>query len=236
MQITRPINKTVSSEAEIYSSLLPLQGANIIELGCGSGVTARAIVKDFSPTSYVACEVDRHQHDENVSALDHSGIDFIFAGAESIPFEDSSFDVLLMFKSLHHVPVEKMGQAMAEMHRILKPGGTAYVSEPLYSGEFNDLIKIFHDEKDVREAAFEAEKKAVENGLFQLSSQQFFYLSREFKDFQDFENKLVKVTHTSHEIDDATYKEIKSKYYSNADKKGSAKFYAPMRVDLLTKI
>lgn len=86
--------------------------------------------------------------------MDNSGIDFIFAGAESIPFEDFSFDVLLMFKSLHHVPIEKMGIAMAEIYRILKPGGIAYVSEHLYSGEFNELVKIFHDEKEVREADF----------------------------------------------------------------------------------
>lgn len=236
MQIIRPIDKTVWSESEIYSNLLSLKGADIIELGCGSGITARAIVKDFSTGSYVACEVDQHQHDRNVSALDHSGIDFIFAGAESIPFEDSSFDVLFMFKSLHHVPTEKLGLAMAEIHRTLKPGGTAYISEPLFSGEFNDLIRIFHDEKEVREAAFEAEKEAIKSGLFQLSSQQFFYVPREFSDFQDFENKLLKVTHTSHVINDITYEEIKSKYFSNADKNGYAKFYAPMRVDLLKKI
>jgi len=236
MQIIKPIDKTVSSESEIYSSLLSLKGANIIELGCGSGVTARSIVKDFSTDSYIACEVDKHQHDKNVSSVDHSGIDFIYAGAESIPFEGSSFNVLLMFKSLHHVPTEKMGLAMAEIHRVLKLGGAAYISEPLYSGEFNDLVKIFHDEKEVREAAFKAEKKAVEDGLFQLSSQHFFNVPREFAAFQDFEDKLINNTHTSHVLDDITYEKIKSRYFSKADNNGFARFYAPMRVDLLKKI
>ena len=76
----------------------------------------------------------------------------------------------------------------------------------------------------------------VEDGLFQLSSQHFFNVPREFAAFQDFEDKLINNTHTSHVLDDITYEKIKSRYFSKADNNGFARFYAPMRVDLLKKI
>lgn len=61
-------------------------------------------------------------------------------------------------------------------------------------------------------------------------------MPREFTGFQDFENRLLKVTHTFHVIDDATFKEIRSKHYSNADNNGVARFYAPMRADVLARV
>ena len=36
---------------------------------------------------------------------------------------------------------------------VLKPDGVAYISEPIYAGAFNDILKMFHDEREVRQAA-----------------------------------------------------------------------------------
>jgi 2-methylisocitrate lyase-like PEP mutase family enzyme len=66
-----------------------------------------------------------------------------------------------MFKSLHHVPVPLMDQALAEIRRVLKPGGLAYISEPVFAGEFNEVLRLFHDESIVRREAFSAIERAV---------------------------------------------------------------------------
>ena len=42
---------------------------------------------------------------------------FGLAGAEDIPLGDESVDVVFMFKSLHHVPVDLMDQSMREIRR-----------------------------------------------------------------------------------------------------------------------
>lgn len=59
-------------------------------------------------------------------------------------------------KSLYPVPMEDRG--LLGVHRVLKPGGLAYISEPVYAGGFNDIMRIFHNEKSVREAAFEGDR------------------------------------------------------------------------------
>jgi ubiquinone/menaquinone biosynthesis C-methylase UbiE len=47
------------------------------------------------------------------------------ADAESLPFPDASFDVVYSYGVLHHSP--NTARAVSEVHRVLKPGGTALV-------------------------------------------------------------------------------------------------------------
>ena len=46
-----------------------------------------------------------------------------------------------------------MAQALGEVARVLRPGGHLYVSEPVYGGAFNEVIRVFNDEGVVRAAA-----------------------------------------------------------------------------------
>ena len=41
-------------------------------------------------------------------------------GAEAIPLPDNSVDIVMMFKSLHHVPGALLGDAMREIRAILR--------------------------------------------------------------------------------------------------------------------
>jgi SAM-dependent methyltransferase len=66
-----------------------------------------------------------------------------------------------MLKSLHHVPIPLMDRALAEVARVLRPGGHLYVSEPVYEGPFNDIVRLFNDEAVVRAAA----QRAVDAAL-----------------------------------------------------------------------
>ena len=232
MLISDPEAELVVNEGEILDQLLQLQGATVLELGCGKAEKTRIVAQRAA--SVLALEVDQKQLAKNLLVTDLPNVRFAHGGAEEIPAPDANFDIVLMFKSLHHVPVELMDRAFSEIRRVLKPGGTAYISEPVYAGEFNEVLKLFHDERAVREAAFAAEKRAVASGQLELAGQEFFLQPMHFADFAQFEEQVLKVTHTEHRLSDETYEKVRTRFngYMTAD---GADFRMPIRVDLLVR-
>jgi len=235
MQIAQhPITRTCD-EAEIYNTLFDFTNKHILELGCGAAALTR-LIAEANPSCHIdALEVDKIQHAKNLQITDLPNVTFNEGGAQQIPAADQRYDIVFMFKSLHHVPLDQMDQALLEIKRVLKPGGMAYISEPIYAGDFNDMMSIFHDEKTVREHAFAAVKRAVDNQQFTLKDEIFFNAERKFASFAQFEARIIGVTFVEHHLDEATLKRIKQKYDNSAKPDGSARYETPMRVDVLVK-
>lgn len=234
MEIERENVTRVCSDTDVYAGLLDLTQANIVELGCGAAQHARAIAARYPACRVTAYEVDRIQLEHNRSVEQPHNIAFRYGGAEAIDCADASVDVVLMFKSLHHVPADLLEQALKEIARILRPGGHAYFSEPVFAGAFNDIIRLFHDEQRVREAAFAALQGAVNSGLFELVDEVFFLAPTTFNSFADFEQRIIAATHTEHHLDVQTRCEVEQRFARHLGADG-ALFHAPMRVDLLRK-
>ena len=190
-------------ESDIYNQLLSLDDKHILELGCGSADITRNIATAGKGRKITALEVDEIAHQKNLQITDLPNVSFGLSGAQDIPLDDESFDVVFMFKSLHHVPLELMDQSLLEVRRVLKPGGFAYISEPIFAGEFNEILRLFHDEQKVREAAFQAVKRAVDDGLFILAEQVFFNTPMKYQSFAEFENNVINATHSDHSLDNA---------------------------------
>jgi ubiquinone/menaquinone biosynthesis C-methylase UbiE len=203
-------------------------------LGCGKAEKTRAIALGGQVASVVAFEVDEIQHAKLLQIGDLPNTSFRLGGAEAIPMDDASVDIALMFKSLHHVPVNQMDQALAEIRRVLKRGGLVYVSEPVYAGDFNEILRLFHDEKAVREAAFAAVRHAVYSGTFELVSQTFFNTPAQFRDFEQFEDQVLKVTHTHHQRSPEVHEAVRTEFMRHMTPRG-VEFQHPIRVDLLRK-
>ncbi len=234
MRIQDTSENAVIKEAEVYNRLLPLHGAHIIELGCGSAAHTRAIAETGLPATILACEVDTIQHQKNLAITDLPTVTFTHAGAQAIPAEEASADIVMMFKSLHHVPLEAMDSAMQEIRRVLRPGGLAYISEPVFAGDFNEVLRLFHDEKSVREAAFSTVCKAVGQGVFEIVGQHFFNTPNNFESFVDFERRVISVTHTDHQLSLEKLRVVREKFEGFMGPEG-ARFVMPIRVDLLRR-
>lgn len=234
MQIEKKINTESCDEAEIYNSLFDLSDKYILELGCGSATITRAIAEANPGCRIDALEIDEIQHNKNLLIDDLPNVSFRLAVAQDIPAEDGRYDIVFMFKSLHHVPPELMETALQEIQRVLKPGGKAYISEPVYDGDFNDLIKLFHDEKAVREAAFASIKKAVEGGIFSLKDEMFFNTEVCFADFAEFEQRVIGASFAEHRLDAGLLQQVRATFALNQTRDG-ARFTVPVRVDLLVK-
>ena len=235
MKINDPDAYHTSEEQDVIDSLLELRDARVLELGCGSAWMTRLLAERFAPEHIVATEVDRIQHDKNLALADElPNVSFRFGGAETIDDPDDTYDTVFMFKSLHHVPGELMGRALQEIHRVLKPGGLAYFSEPVYWGPFNELLRHIHDEKLVREAAFEALRCAVDEGLFELRAEVFFQVPGTYETWEIFDDRFLKVTHTELDMDAERYAKVRGLFYRHLTPTG-AHFLKPHRVDLLRK-
>jgi len=221
-------------EPDVYNRLLSLDNKHILELGCGSAEITRSIATCGVGRRITALEVDEIAHQKNLQLADLPNVTFGLSGAQQIPLEDESVDVVFMFKSLHHVPIDLMEASIHEIRRVLKPGGLAYISEPVFAGDFNEILRLFHDEETVREAAFNVLKKAVDDGVFELVEETFFNSPGKFASFSEFENDTIKATHASHQLDEGLYAQVKLRFEQHIGDDG-AHFLMPIRVDLLRR-
>ena len=234
MQLRGPTDPVEQAESSIYESLLPLAHARILELGCGRAEATRAIALRHPDARITAMEVDHVQHAINLATRDLPNVDYVEGAAQAIPALNASFDIVLMFKSLHHVPGDLLDRALDEIRRVLVPGGLAYVSEPVFAGAYNDVVRIFHDEERVRLAAFEALQRAVASRQFELVCERFFAAPVKFDSFAEFERRVIGVTHTQHRLTPAQLDATHAAFARHAGVDG-ARFRQPMRVDLLRK-
>ncbi|MDX1811947.1 MAG: class I SAM-dependent methyltransferase [Gammaproteobacteria bacterium] len=219
-------------EPEIFNELIALDDKHVLELGCGRADLTRTIASNGAGRKVTAYEIDEIQHGKNLEITDLPNVTFKHGAAESIAEEDNSADVAFMFKSLHHVPLDAMDAAFDEIQRVLKASGKLYVSEPIFAGEFNEILRMFHNEESVRAAAFEAEKRAISSGKFKLAKQVFFNAPMHFPDFEAFEKLVLGVTHTDFNLTDELFEEVKQKFLPHLGDEG-AHFRMPIRVDLL---
>jgi len=225
----------VDDELDLLASMVPLPGAQLIELGCGAARFAAGLVERFAGAHITCLEVDERQMAKNLAAPVTPGLTFVNAGAQAIPFGGARFDGALMLKSLHHVPMPLMAQALAEVARVLKTGGWLYVSEPVYAGPLNEIMRLFNDEGVVRAAAQQALDAALKSGVWQEAAECQFEMPVFFADFATFEQRMMRPTYANHQIDDALHTAIRQRFESHLGPHGLA-LTRPMHVRLLRKV
>lgn len=107
------------------------EGGDLLELGCGHGFYARRLAGTFGGLRVIG--VDRSEKllaRANVltAATRLKNCSFLNADARALPMADGSFDAVVVSRLFTILP--EHGQVLAEMHRVLKPGGRCFVAEP----------------------------------------------------------------------------------------------------------
>jgi len=225
---------TVDDAAEFMARHLPLRGARVVELGCGKADLARRLLQSHGVAQVTAFEVDERQHAANLAAPPVQGLRFAAGGAQDTGLPSACCDGVMMLKSLHHVPVPLLDDAIDEVARILKPGGWFYVSEPVYAGEFNDIVKLFHDEGAVRAAAYAALERARARGRLAWEREIVFDTPLQFRDFDDFVDRIVRVTHTDMRFEGEVARATRELFERHMTPAG-ARFVRQMRINILRK-
>ncbi|MDP9475006.1 MAG: class I SAM-dependent methyltransferase [Actinomycetota bacterium] len=181
--------ETDATTSIIVAAFAPLAGKRILDVGCGAGILARSL-------SALGARVSGVDPNAKALALARGAVPagtFHRAGAESLPFADGTFDGVVFLNSLHHVPKPAMSLALEEAARVVVPAGPIVVVEPLAEGSFFSALRPVEDETDVRTAAQEVLRRALEGGAFE-QIRRVDYLRRErFEGLDEFLARIVAV-------------------------------------------
>lgn len=113
---------TLVAQAEIAA------GLRVLEIGCGTGNVTTRVKRAEPGADVVGTDPDplalaRAQR----KARGMTGIRFERAYAQELPFADGEFDRVLSSMMLHHLDEDVKAGAVAEVHRVLRPGGRLHV-------------------------------------------------------------------------------------------------------------
>jgi ubiquinone/menaquinone biosynthesis C-methylase UbiE len=114
----------------------------LLDVGTGTGLFASEMSKHCTVTG-----VDDHEEAINL-ARRRAGPTFVQAPCNALPFPEGSLDVCTALDVLEHLP-DDLG-ALAEMNRVLKPGGIAVVTVPAFMLLWSEWDVVLHHQRRYR--------------------------------------------------------------------------------------
>ena len=142
-----PSPESRRAQAEKIRNLLvrysrrPLTTLNCLDIGCFSGL----MTAELAPLFRATCGVDYDWHGlRDARPNPGHGLDFVRADAMRLPFRDAAFQLVLCTHTHEHVPDDRL--LFREMHRVLEPGGLAFLSAPnwLFPIEPHYFVPFLH--------------------------------------------------------------------------------------------
>lgn len=141
-------------------------GRRVLEIGCGAG----GMMGPLQRYGEVAgLDIDH----EYVAYCKARGFANVLCGSGyDLPFADATFDLVCLFDTLEHIPDEQ--RALREVRRVLRPGGSVFVSAPAYQWLWSQNDKTAHHcrrytagrlRRVLREAGFAPRKVSYFNTL-----------------------------------------------------------------------
>lgn len=107
------------SQFVIHSKVL-----DILDLGCGAGHVSYLLAERFATSRVIACDLSVEMLDSvraEATKRQLQNLTTQLGRAESLPFQDQSFDIVVSRYSAHHWP--DVQQALKEIQRVLRPKG-----------------------------------------------------------------------------------------------------------------
>jgi ubiquinone/menaquinone biosynthesis C-methylase UbiE len=119
---------TLRKETLEVAALQP--GESVLDVGCGTGSLTLMAAEQVGPDARVAgidASPEMIEQARKKALKKKRDVDFRVAPIEQLPFADADFDVVLSSLMLHHLPDDLKDQGLAEVRRVLKPGGRLIV-------------------------------------------------------------------------------------------------------------
>lgn len=145
-----------SADAMRRQALVPLRKAvagrdqrrmKLLDVACGTARFLRFVKENYPRLAVTGLDLSADYLAEAREGLAHrSGVDWVEANAEAMPFDDGEFDILSVIFLFHELPPKVRPVVAGEMARVLKPGGTLILVDSIQYGdvpEFDGLLDAF---------------------------------------------------------------------------------------------
>lgn len=116
----------------------------LLDVGCGTGSLLIVAKKLYPQITAVGIDIDEKilKIAKNKTIKENLKIEFIKTSSNKLPFNDSSFDIVVSSLVFHHLPLDVKKQTIGEVKRILRKGGQFLLVD---FGKTNNLwINIFY--------------------------------------------------------------------------------------------
>ncbi|MFX1566670.1 MAG: class I SAM-dependent methyltransferase [Promethearchaeota archaeon] len=123
-----------SGAREIAYHLKTISGGDVLDVATGKGDFIETLMKTLKAYSrFVGIDINQDDLAKAREKFQNHAVRFLEMDATHLDFEDESFDTVSIANSLHHL--DDVSTVLAEMKRILKPGGHYIVEEMYQDGE-----------------------------------------------------------------------------------------------------
>jgi len=148
-------------------------GDRVLDVGCGTGeVTLLAKTRAKEGKVYgIDPAPEMIAVAQSKAARKGREIDFRVGVIESLPFPDASMDVVTSSLMMHHLPEDLKGRGLAEIYRVLKPGGRLLIADFMRpTGSFlNRLFIAFTRHQGIQAGIEDLQKLLQDAGFEQIS-------------------------------------------------------------------
>lgn len=106
------------------------RGETVLDVGCGTGtlaLLAKAESGDQGKVYGIDASLEMIAVAQQKSLQQKCAVDFQTGVIEALPFTDNTFNVVLSSLMFHHLPPDLKQHGLAEIYRVLKPGGRLLV-------------------------------------------------------------------------------------------------------------
>ena len=120
--------------------------SRVLDVGCGSGWATRLLADYAFDGRVTGIDIsDEMVELARESSAGYKNVDFKVASAEQLPFETSEFTHAFSMESLYYY--RNIPKALAEIHRVMKPGGLVVAVVDLYwenepTHQWIDTLKV----------------------------------------------------------------------------------------------